>query len=234
MHYIIINPFFTNLNINRVSFLIKNRSPLLLVFINKRQWWAPRISLFLIAKDSTRESFLVTSRFSFQMEIADYPLNDSGFHDFIPHDFLFISSNTIVSLIYTTSFVNLQLCKFKCKLTLNNIAYAYVARNNKCRTRTRFHLICRPHFSASVKRFLLRCARSNCIPTIHVFPNDLAQSSYEAMYRVWFMSLINLKGPRSVETSGNPSCSPDTRDCKPLAGNSTRKRHWKSNVKKIL
>lgn len=41
-----------------------------------------------------------------------------------------------------------------------------------------------PHFSAFVKRFLLRYVRSNCIPTIHMFPNDLAQSSYETVYRV--------------------------------------------------
>lgn len=41
-----------------------------------------------------------------------------------------------------------------------------------------FDLIPRPHFSAFVKRFLLlRRARSNCIPTIHVFPNDVAEPS---------------------------------------------------------
>lgn len=41
------------------------------------------------------------------MEIVDYPYYDGGFHDSIPHDFPFISSNVIASLIYTTSFVNL-------------------------------------------------------------------------------------------------------------------------------
>lgn len=55
------------------------------------------------------------------MEIADYPLNDGGFRHFIPHDFPFVSPNVIASLIYTTSFVNLQICKFKCKLTLSEV-----------------------------------------------------------------------------------------------------------------
>lgn len=73
----------------------------------------------MIAKDSARKPFLVISRFPFQMEIADYSLNDGGFHDFIPHDFPFVSSNVTISLIYSTSFVNLQICKFKCKLTLS-------------------------------------------------------------------------------------------------------------------
>lgn len=39
-----------------------------------------------------RESFWITSRFPFQMEIADYILNDD-FYDFIPFDSSFVSLN---------------------------------------------------------------------------------------------------------------------------------------------
>lgn len=47
------------------------------------------------AHELHREPFRITSRFPFQMEIADYLLNDGDFYDFIPLDSSLVSSNII-------------------------------------------------------------------------------------------------------------------------------------------